>query len=93
MPTFRSKPRRITAEQFLGGTESHGYKIPTGSCFCADGWDHSEMKIRWHVHTMHGGQEVFLEDGDWVTPEPNGVHYYPIKDEVMKANYELVNEG
>ena len=95
MPTFRSKPRTITAEQFKGGVESLDYKIPTGACFCAAGIYHAEegdLSIRWHVHTMHGKQTIPLLPGDWVVLEPDGTNYYPIKDDVMKANYELVKE-
>lgn len=93
MPRFRSKPRTITAEQFRGGVESHGYKIPTGGCLCNDGLEENEhggFHRTWHVYTMHGGQVVYLEPGDWVVPEPDGTHYYPIKDDVMKANYEQI---
>lgn len=88
MPRFQSKPRMITAEQYR-----HPSMQPQGVCFCADGCpvaseDPSESQA--HVHTMHGDQAVMLEEGDWIVPEPDGIHYYPIKDEVMKANWELV---
>ena len=43
-----------------------------------------------YVVTMHDGQTVFLEDGDWDLPEPDGKHYYPVKPNIFKATYEPV---
>lgn len=44
-----------------------------------------------YVVTIHG-QRAFLSPGDWIAPEPDGVHYYPIKDSVFRATYEPVGE-
>lgn len=83
MPRFRSKPREIDAEQF-----SEGDIIPAGVCF---GWKcGGPVKDTAHVHTMHGGQRVDLAFGDWIVPEPDGVHFYPIKDEVLRDKYEPI---
>jgi hypothetical protein len=43
------------------------------------------------VHTMHESQIVVLEPGDWITAEPDGIHYYPIKAAVMEKNYEKIS--
>lgn len=91
MPKFRSKPRTITAERF------HADKAHDPKGVCRGGADCEEPTLpynNWpHVHTMHGsGRSVQLADGDWITPEPDGVHYYPIKDEVMKANWEPISD-
>jgi hypothetical protein len=40
-----------------------------------------------HVHTMHNNQIVLLEVGDYIIPEPDGVHFYPCKEEVFKKTY------
>ena len=88
MARFRSRPREIEAEQFVDGVETGGYKIPKGVCYCSDGDDPEKLNHRFHVHTMHGNQVVVLEKSDWVVPEPDGVHYYPIKPDVMTKNYD-----
>lgn len=78
MPQFRSKPRVITANRYH---EELAYEVP-GVCICA--------RQGPHVHTLHEGQQVRLQDGDWVVAEPDGEHYYPIKDAVLRTNYEPV---
>jgi hypothetical protein len=82
MPFFRAKPTRIEAEQFREGAVAQQAR---GVCngMCLDGaWRKA------HVHTIHNNQAVVLEDGDWVVPEPDGVHFYPIKPEIFAARYE-----
>lgn len=83
MPRFRSRPREITAEKY--SANSAGIR-PNGVCLCA------KMVMGPHVHTMHEGQQVELQEGDWVVQEPDGVHYYPIKADVMEKNYEQISE-
>lgn len=39
------------------------------------------------VTTIHG-QRAYLKEGDWVFPEPDGIHYYPVADSVFKERYE-----
>jgi hypothetical protein len=87
---FRSKPREIEAEQFhvANGATDHA-----GVCVGGPQCENPELRdmppaIKAHLHTMHEGQSVILEDGDWIVPEPDGVHYYPIKPDVMEKNYE-----
>lgn len=84
MPKFRTKPKEITAEQFNNGAP----ELAKGVCFCVAG--DKVYYIAAHVHTMHNNQTVILESGDWVVPEPDGVHYYPIKPEVFADKYEPV---
>ena len=40
------------------------------------------------VETIHKGQSVTLADGDWVIPEPDGIHFYPCKPEIFQKTYE-----
>lgn len=90
MPRFRKKPVVIEAEQFKGGVEINGYKIPKGVCYCSDA-DHPETFVhQFHLHTIHAGQFVVLADGDWVIPEPDGEHFYPCKPDIFDATYEAV---
>ena len=70
------KPIVIEANQF-----THPATSPIGVRTEEDG--------RAYVMTAHK-QKVYLEPGDWVVAEPNGDGYYPIKDEIFKANYEEV---
>lgn len=81
MPLFRKKPVVIEAEQFR-----EGQPIPKGVCF---GWSCKKPDPSApHVHTIHNNQRVDLEFGDWIIPEPDGVHYYPCKPDVFEATYE-----
>ena len=41
------------------------------------------------VITAHD-QRVYLADGDWILPEPDGEHFYPCKDDIFRATYEEV---
>lgn len=68
----------ILAEQFQGDPKQLGVCVEN-----CDGHNH-----RAHVHTMHEGQTCALILGDWVVPEPDGVHFYPIKDEVFRRTYK-----
>lgn len=79
---YRKKPVIIEAEQYRTGDQ-----FPRGVCndACLDGNWRSP-----HVHTIHGNQSVLLEDGDWVIPEPDGVHFYPCKPDIFEATYEPV---
>jgi len=52
---------------------------------CA-GCDEIGFTLGPHVHTAHNNQAVELEDGDWIAPEPDGVHYYPIKPDILALN-------
>lgn len=44
-----------------------------------------------YVVTIHD-QRVFLTPGDWIIPEPGGVHYYPVKPDIFEDTYEKVGE-
>lgn len=44
-----------------------------------------------YVVTIHG-QRAYLEDGDWVIEEHDGVHHYPCKPGIFAATYEPVEE-
>lgn len=81
MPLYRRKSTTVMAAQFLPNEV-----LPRGVCTaaCLDGdWKPA------HVHTMHGNQSVILKYGDWVMPEPDGVHFYPCDAKVFADTYEL----
>lgn len=82
MPHFRKKPVVIEAWKWNG---SRGQR---GVCTC-------EVNSVPHVHTAHknslgGFQHVFLSIGDWIIPEPDGEHFYPVKSDIFAATYDPV---
>ena len=85
MPKFRKKPVVIEAEQYV----KYG-KLVKGMCNSKSCFISGNSKM--HVHTIHNNQIVNLEIGDWVVPEPDGEHFYPIKPDIFKDTYELVEE-
>lgn len=77
---YRKKPVVIEAEQFIGdaGRDPAGvFRRPE---------DNSP-----YVVTIHD-QRCYLAPGDWIIPEPDGVHYYPCKPDIFAATYEPVGE-
>jgi NTP pyrophosphatase (non-canonical NTP hydrolase) len=43
------------------------------------------------VKTIHG-QYALVVSGDFIFPEPDGKHFYPVKPEVVATNYDVINE-
>lgn len=82
MPRFRKRPIEIEAEQFDSGKSPLPFseRHPPACCLGPDGW---------YVTTIHG-HDTPIVDGDWIVPEPDREHFYPIKPEVFEANYEPV---
>jgi hypothetical protein len=74
---YRKKPIVIEAEQYL-----EGHPLVEGVCKCLGRFP--------HVHTIHDNQIVVLDFGDWIIPEPDGVHYYPCKPDIFAETYDLV---
>lgn len=81
MPKFRSKPREIEAEQFF---ERRPLPFADRAACCFN-------RGRWYVVTIHG-QETDIVEGDWIIPEPDGIHFYPCKPDIFAATYEAVEE-
>lgn len=76
---YQRKNKTVNASQFLSWGEP-----PKGIQFNDMG--------RPYVVTIHK-QACFVEIGDWILPEPDGLHYYPVKDEIFKASYQLPEPG
>jgi len=76
MGYYRKKPIVIEAEQFNGDRASD----PRGV------WRRPEDDSP-YVVTIHN-QRCYVEPGDWIVPEPDGVHFYPVKPDVFAATYE-----
>ena len=79
MPKYVKKPVVIEAEQW-SGNENH--YIP-GICRI---WEHPAHA---HVHTIHDNQLVFVEAGDWIIPEPDGIHFYGFAEFVPRLTLQL----
>lgn len=84
MLKFRKRPVVIEAEQFV-----QQQPIPRGVCFC---WNGGAADGLPHLHTIHKGQRVNVEFGDWIIPEPDGEHFYTCKPDIFAATYERVSE-
>lgn len=78
MPVFTKIPVQVTAEQWIGQLANE----PKGVCRCWEG------ECVPHLHTIHNNQMVRLEHGDWILPEPDGVHFYPCKPEIFAKTYQ-----
>ena len=75
MAKFRKKPVVIEAEQFTGeGPDPAGvFRRPEDDTP--------------YVVTVHD-QRCYIVAGDWILPEPDGVHFYPCKPDIFAASYE-----
>jgi hypothetical protein len=83
MAKFRKKPTVIEAEQFFSDCQPLPFSDKNAVCY--------EMKEdRWFVVTIHG-QETTIVDGDWIIPEPDGVHFYPCKPDIFQKTYDRVD--
>lgn len=85
MPMFRRMPGKPV--------EARQWTLNDGDVFKIDDYpmvkfDHSTG--RGYIETMHAGQRVNLENGDWILPEPDGIHFYPCKPDIFAATYEAV---
>lgn len=80
------KYRRIPGEPIEAG--QWGYDIWIANRH--PGIFFEEGLIGWHVVTIHG-QKTKIIDGDWILPEPDGVHFYSCKPEVFAKTYEPVD--
>lgn len=70
----------IEAEQYV-----HHGRIVKGMCTDINCPNRSLVP---HVHTIHKDQVVYIELGDWIIPEPNGINYYPCKPDIFEKTYE-----
>ena len=88
MPKFRKKPVVIEAVQWQPSVKHPGVSLePAHNQPSRSGGVSFRMPERYYVTTIHG-QRAYLHPGDWLLPEPDGVHFYPCKPEVFEATYE-----
>jgi len=85
MKKYRKKPIVVEAEQYVKYGKLVKGMCNSMSCF-------AEGNNKPHVHTIHNNQPVNLEVGDFIIPEPDGIHFYPCKPDIFEATYEEVKE-
>ena len=83
MPMFKKKPVIVEAEQY-----THTIGPVRGICTSST----CDIVGQAHVHTIHDNRVVFLEFGDWILPEPDGKHFYPVKPDIFRNTYEPVSQ-
>jgi len=83
MAKYERKTTTIDAVQYV----AHGILVKgmcnSTSCF-------SSGNNQPHVHTIHKGQIVNLEVGDYIIQEPDGEHYYPVKPDIFEQTYQMI---
>ena len=82
---YRKKPVVIEAEQYV----EYG-KLARGMCNSQSCYSSGNNNP--HVHTIHDNQIVNLEVGEFIIPEPDGIHFYPCKPDIFEMTYELVED-
>jgi hypothetical protein len=89
--TFRSRHAEIQALQWFPYlTDFPGVTQETLS---GDASTIEGAVVTHYVTTIHG-QRVYLEPGDWVVHEPDGIHFYPVKDDIFQKRWqEVANSG
>ena len=78
---FQKKPVVIEAEQYTAYGRWVRGMCNSVSCYTAGNTEP-------HVHTIHDDQIVLLAVGDWIIPEPDGEHFYPVKPDIFAATYK-----
>ena len=86
MAKYRKIP--VIVEAFLWSEEHDGVMMRPPDPIDVD-YD-TEME-KCYVTTIHGDR-AYLENGDWIIKEPDGVHFYPCKPDIFEATYEPVPE-
>lgn len=89
MPKFIRKPVIVEANQYFG-VESNDL---LGVCCDAKcGIIEPHVQAFPHVHATQGFT-LRIEKGDWILPEPDGEHFYPVKDKLFRDAYEPLCES
>lgn len=81
---YRKKPVVIEAVQYTEYGKLVKGMCNSQSCYVAGNTSP-------HVHTIHNNQLVNLEVGDYIIPEPDGIHFYPCKPDIFEKTYESLS--
>jgi hypothetical protein len=80
MAKYRKKPIVVEATQWFYAMNPETYP---------EGVQWSKSQGCYYVVTIHE-QKAWLDEGDWVITESDGVHHYPCKPDVFAVTYEAV---
>lgn len=88
MAQYRKKLVVIEAEQFWPDRKPWpaGVRETVVTTGTAEDGDLKTAR-RYVVVTIHG-REAEVDAGDWILPEPDGVHHYPCDPAVFEATYD-----
>ncbi|MDQ3919004.1 MAG: hypothetical protein M3348_11050 [Acidobacteriota bacterium] len=92
MPKFRKKPVVIEAVQWWPNVD-HPAVNYDNAYTVNDAFFGGERLVREgpYVVTIHK-EKAHLTPGDWIIPEPDGLHFYPCKPDIFRATYEPVDD-
>jgi hypothetical protein len=74
---YKSKPAEIEASQWH---DSNTY---------IKGVNYDAETKRYYVITVHN-QRCYIEPGDFIATEPDGIHHYPVKPDIFNKRWERV---
>jgi hypothetical protein len=87
---FRKKPVIIDAVQWFPGVEHPGVDVvPAHMSPSRVPGEFFPVPDAFYVVTIHE-QRCYIQPGDWLIPEPDGIHYYPCKPDIFENTYEPV---
>lgn len=97
MPKFRKKPVIIDAIQWDGKNFDAVMNFMGETCGHKKAYeDYEEQALRTGqlvITTMHNGQNVVVEPGDWIIPDGKPNTFYPCKPDVFERTYEAVEDA
>lgn len=85
---FRKKPVVIEAVQFTQEIQDRHEQLMTPLPKGVERAHAGDNAGEYYVVTIHG-QETWIVPGDWIMPEPDGIHFYPCKDDIFRKTYEV----
>lgn len=91
MPKYRKRAVEIEAVQFEVDHILGAKPMPAGVVTEREG-DASSLegqRVRYYVVTIQH-QKVYVEPGEWIITEFDGLHHYPCSDAVFRATYDPV---
>jgi len=91
MPKFRKRPVVVEAVQWFPGILHSGVQVELehDSPSRVPGEVAFRIPAMAYVTPIHR-QKTWLTPGDWILPEPDGIHFYPCKPDIFEATYEPV---
>ena len=76
---YRKKPIIVEAYQYFPNKKNKGVF-----------YEELSEGFKPYVTTIHNN-DVPICIGDWIIPEPDGIHFYPVKPDIFAETYEQVD--